>query len=117
MFRQFAADRRQVVSRLQDEVRRLGGTPEDDGSLKAAAHRGFLDLKNALTGGSDKQVIEEVERGEDYLKAKYDTALENADLSSDVRAVVTEAYSSVRAGHDTARQLKHSFESSGSLSS
>ncbi len=113
MFRQFAGDRRRVVATLQDEVRRLGGTPEDDGSLKAAAHRGFLDLKNALTGSSDKQVIDEVERGEDYIKEKFETALNNADLSADARSVVSEAYSSIRTGHDTVRDLKHSFEGTG----
>jgi uncharacterized protein (TIGR02284 family) len=35
MFRSFAGERRQVVGMLQEHVRKLGGTPNDDGSLKA----------------------------------------------------------------------------------
>jgi uncharacterized protein (TIGR02284 family) len=109
MFNEFAQERRQMVGRLQEHVRMLGGTPNDDGSLKADLHRRFEDLRNAI-GGGDKSVIEEVERGEDYIKAKYEAALSSDELSADSRAVVEEAFQSVRAGHDRASQLKHSLQ-------
>ena len=109
MFREFAEERRAVVARLQQEVRALGGEPNDDGSLKGDLHRRWLDLRDAL-GGGDKSVIEEVERGEDYLKSKYDSALEDGELSEQARSVIREAYQSVRAGHDRASQLKHSMQ-------
>lgn len=108
-FADMATKRRQVAGRLQDEVRRLGGNPEDDSSLAAAAHRTFMDLKHAITGRDDKAVIDEVERGEDYLKGKFDAALEDANLSPEVKAVILEAYASVREGHDTVSNWKHSF--------
>ena len=110
MFREFAQERRQVIARLQERVRTLGGTPNDDGSLKADLHRRWVDLRDAISGGGDKEIIEEVERGEDYLKAKYDTALSDTDLSPDTRASIEEAYRSVRAGHDRASALKHSMQ-------
>ena len=111
MFREFATERRAVVGRLQETVRSLGGTPNDDGSLKADLHRRWVDLRAAITGdGGDKAIIEEVERGEDYLKAKYDAALEDSALSPTVQAAIREAYQSVRAGHDRASALKHSME-------
>lgn len=107
LFAEFAAERGAVASRLQQEVRRLGGEPEDDSSLIAAAHRAFMDLKAAIAGRNDKAVIEEVERGEDYIKAKYEAALKDSDLSPSTLQVITEAYASVRAGHDRASALKH----------
>jgi len=110
MFREFARERREVVRQLQEHVRAHGGTPNDDGSLKAGVHRRWEDLKAALSGGSDKQVIEEVERGEDYLKAKYETALDDDSLSPECRALIGEAFQSVRRGHDRASELKHSME-------
>jgi uncharacterized protein (TIGR02284 family) len=70
-----------------------------------------LDLRDHLTKG-DQNVIEEVERGEDYLKAKYEDALEDEELSPEVRDAVVRAYGSVKAGHDRASQLKHSFKRS-----
>ena len=85
-----------------------GGTPNDDGSLKADLHRRFEDLRASFSEGTDKAVIEEVERGEDYLKSKYDAALADDRISADCRAIIQEAYQSVRAGHDRASALKHS---------
>ena len=110
MFREYSSERRQCVQQLQNEVRRLGGTPEDDGSVKAAAHRTWLNLKDAIAGDSDRQIIEEVENGEDYIKEKYETALKDDKLSPTARSVITEAFASVRKGHDRASQLKHSMQ-------
>jgi uncharacterized protein (TIGR02284 family) len=111
LFRDFATERREVVVRLQEAVRAQGGTPNDDGSLKGDLHRRWIDLKTAITGGGgDKAVIEEVERGEDYLKGKYDAALADIELSPAALEAIRGAYESVRAGHDTASALKHSME-------
>ena len=110
LFRDFAAERRQVVAQLQETVRSFGGTPNDDGSLKADLHRRWLDLRAAISGdGGDEAIIQEVERGEDYLKAKYEEALADTKLSAGM-AAVQQAYESVRAGHDTASALKHRLE-------
>ena len=110
MFREFSQERRQVVGRLQEKVRSLGGTPNDDGSLKADLHRRWVDLRDAISKGGDQEIIEEVERGEDYLKAKYDAALEDSELSAETLSVIREAYQSVRKGHDRASALKHGMQ-------
>lgn len=110
LFRDFGRERREVVQQLQAQVRKLGGTPEDDGSFKADAHRRWVDLKNAITGGGDKEVVEEVERGEDYINEKYEQAMKDDKLSPETRAVIGAAYDSVRRGHDRARELKHSMQ-------
>jgi uncharacterized protein (TIGR02284 family) len=109
VFNGFAQERRAVVARLQEEVRRLGGNPEDDSSFLAAAHRTFMNLKQSVTARDDKAIIEEVERGEDYLKEKYQAALRDADLAPSSRAVIEQAFVSVREGHDRASALKHSM--------
>lgn len=114
LFSDFARERRDVVVRLQSFVRRMGGTPNDDGSLKAELHRRWIDLRTAITGsGGDKAVIEEVERGEDYLKDKYQAALSDTGLSAEAMDAIRDAYQSVRAGHDTASALKHRMEGAG----
>jgi uncharacterized protein (TIGR02284 family) len=110
IFRQRANERQQVVESLRSEVRRLGGNPEDDGSFLGKAHQRFEDLKAAVTGRDEKAIINEVERGEDYLKDKFETALDGDTLSGDSRAVVERCYQSVRSGHDQMSQLKHGME-------
>ena len=110
IFRQRANERQQVVESLRSEVRRLGGNPEDEGSFLGKAHQRFEDLKAAVTGRDEKAIINEVERGEDYLKDKFETALDGDTLSGDSRAVVERCYQSVRSGHDQMSQLKHGME-------
>jgi uncharacterized protein (TIGR02284 family) len=110
MFRDRASERQRVVEDLRAEVRRLGGNPEDDGSFMGKTHQRFLDLKAAVTGRDEKSIINEVERGEDYLKEKFETALNDSRLSSESRAVVERAYQSVRSGHDQISALKHGLE-------
>jgi uncharacterized protein (TIGR02284 family) len=109
LFSQWASERRQVVNELQEQVRILGGKPQDDGSVLASAHRMFLNIRDSLSKG-DKGVVEEVERGEDYIKGKFEDALDDDDLSVSLRPVVNRAYESVIQGHDQARDLKRSYQ-------
>ena len=67
VFRSRADERQRVVEELRSEVRRLGGDPEDGGSFLGKTHQRFEDLKAAVTGRGEKAIINEVERGEDYL--------------------------------------------------
>lgn len=110
MFRERADERSQLVEELRDEVRKLGGNPEDDGSFMGKTHQRFMDLKSAIMGRDEKAVINEVERGEDYLKEKFETAIESGGLAGESRQCVERAYQSIRAGHDQISQLKHGME-------
>ena len=110
MFRERASERRQCVEDLRAEVSRLGGDPEDDGSFMGKTHQRFLDLKAAVTGRDDQAIINEVERGEDYLKEKFETALNSDHLTGESRAAVERVFQSVRSGHDQMSQLKHGME-------
>ena len=110
MFTQLADDRSRAAADLQSELTRLGGSSDSDGSTLGSLHQRWLDLKASLTGRDDKAVINEVERGEDYLKEKFETALGADSLDATVRPVIERAYASVREGHDRVRDLKHSLE-------
>ncbi len=105
LFERWATDRRAVVTQLQGEVRTLGGKPDDDGSVLAAGHRVFVKIRDSISKG-DVSVVDEVERGEDFIKAKYERALKDSELSVSARDAVVKAYASVKTGHDQARDLK-----------
>lgn len=107
LFGQFANDRTKAADQLRAQVSRLGGKPETDGSFLGKAHQRFLDLKSAITGKDDKAIVNEVERGEDYLKDKFKTALKDVDLSPETRSSIEQAFTSVREGHDRMSELKH----------
>ena len=110
IFRERANERQQVVEQLRSEVRRLGGEPKEDGSFMGKTHQRWEDLKAAVTGRDEKAIINEVERGEDYLKEKFETALSDGGLSGESRSVVERAYQSVRSGHDQISALKHGMD-------
>ncbi len=110
IFTQRASEREQVVQDLRGEVSRLGGNPEDDGSFLGKTHQLFEDLKAAVTGRDEQAIINEVERGEDYIKDKYEAALKSDAFSGETREAVEKAFQSVRAGHDQISQMKHNME-------
>ncbi len=110
IFRERASERQRVVEELRGEVRRLGGNPEESGTFLGKAHQRFEDLKAAVTGRDDKAIINEVERGEDYLKEKFEAALADDKLTAESREIVERAYQSVRKGHDQISALKHGLE-------
>lgn len=109
LFKQWAAERRRIVAELRVAVRDLGGEPEDDGTVLASVHRMFLDLRSHM-GHGDRAVIDEVERGEDHVKDKFEHALGEERLGPQARSAVQAAYTSIRVGHDEMRTLKQSHE-------
>lgn len=108
-FRQMSEERSQVAADLQAHVRSQGGDPETDSSTAGAAHRGWLDLKAAITGRDEKAVVNEVERGEDYIKTKFEAALKNDEISAGTRGALEKSFASIRKGHDRASEMKHAM--------
>lgn len=104
-FRDMARERQEVVAQLQAHSRAIGGSPTEQGSAAGTLHRRWEDLRAAL-GGGDTAVIQEVERGEDYLKEEFERAMNDSNVSEETRAVIIRCYESVRRGHDRAAMLK-----------
>jgi len=109
LFSDRASKRQQLATQLQQHVVTLGGEPETDQGIVGKMHNKFVELKNAVTGGSDKAVIDEVERGEDYIRDKFKDALEDNDLPASVRSTVVSAFESIAADHDEISRLKHTL--------
>jgi len=109
VFNQRSSERQRVAGDLQGAVRSLGGEPEDDGSILAKAHRAFLDVKHSLLR-DEQAVVNSVENGEDHIKAKFERALEDSDVSATTKETIRRAYDSVKSGHDQMRDLKHAME-------
>lgn len=110
MFAERSSKRMELTRRLQDEVRSFGGQPRDHQSMVGKMHNAFVGMKDAVSGGhSDKGVIDEVERGEDVIKKKYEMASVDEDLPAEARAVLQQAYQSVKADHDEISRIKHSM--------
>ena len=93
---------------LQEQVVRLGGKPDEGGSLAGAVHRGWVNLKATVSGRTDLAILEECERAEDVAKARYRKALEET-LPEDIRVVVQRQYDGVLRNHDQIRDLRDRY--------
>ncbi len=109
-FCEMADERSDVASQLQAHVTVLGGDPEDDSTLAGAAHRGFMNLKEMLSSRDEKAIVDEVERGEDYIKAKFETALQDDEISPETRAKIQQAFGSVTKGHSKVSAMKKQLQ-------
>lgn len=107
LFYEFSQQRSQFVGELQSLVRELGGDPEDSGSVSAALHRGWINIKSAVTGKDEGAVLSECERGEDVAKNAYKDALETA-LPANVMETVQTQYVAVQSAHDRIKALRDS---------
>ncbi|MEO8812095.1 MAG: PA2169 family four-helix-bundle protein [Caulobacteraceae bacterium] len=101
--------RSELARKLQAEVRHLGGTPDEDGTVLAKAHRTFLALKDTVTGRDDKAVITEVERGESFIKGKFDAAVKEGGLSPQTKHVIEAGRIEIRAQHEQVTALKNAI--------
>ena len=108
IFEEVIQDRRGLKGDIESQIRHIGGTPDDEGSMLASAHRVLMKLRDAVSKG-DIAVVDEAERGEDHIKAKFEKAKEDGELSPTVQQFVATAAARVKAGHDKIRDLKHSL--------
>ncbi|MCU0948493.1 MAG: PA2169 family four-helix-bundle protein [Porphyrobacter sp.] len=109
LFTARSVEREAAIRTLRSEVIRLGGTPDDNGTVMGGAHRMFMNLKSVVTGRDETAIIAEVEQGEDHIKAKFEDAIADTELSPQVMHTIRECYVSVKQGHDEMRDLKHSM--------
>ena len=104
-FLEYSRERGQMASELQAEVRRFGGDPDKSGSVSGSVHRGWLDLKAALTGHDDHAVVAEAERGEDVAKGVYENALKEG-LPTSAQTLVQQQAVKIRRAHDDVRAIR-----------
>ena len=91
------------------EIVELGHEYNDDvdesGSATAALHRGWIALKDALTGDDAGSVLAAAVTGEDHAVSEYEKALQQ-DLSDGFREVVTRQHAAVVAARDEVKALE-----------
>ena len=105
LFYEFSQQRAQFAGELQSLVQSLGGDPENTGSVAAALHRGWINIKSAVTGKDEGAILNECERGEDSAKNAYKNALEEG-LPANILETVQQQYAAVQSAHDRVKALR-----------
>jgi uncharacterized protein (TIGR02284 family) len=106
LFRDYSHQRLRFASALQSEARRHGETePETSSSATGALHRGWINLKSAITGGDEHAILAECERGEDSAVEEYKKALDDG-LTPSAQELVSRQFAEIKAAHDRIRSLR-----------
>lgn len=82
-----------------------GDDVDESGTATAALHRGWIALKDAVTGDDAGSVLGAAVTGEDHAVTEYEKALE-ADLSAGFRDVVSRQHAAVVAARDEVKALQ-----------
>lgn len=107
---EFALQRGRFAAELRDYSKdHLPEQVEEDGSVAAALHRGWIALADALTGDDPHAVLAAAETGEDHAVSEFEDALEDTNVAGDLRDIVSRQASEVRATHNEVRSLRDSF--------
>lgn len=106
----FSSQRRNFATELQNLVAWSGEQPKDSGSVSAAVHRGWINIKQAVTGKDAHSILAECERGEDSAVAEYKKAIQ-AGLPAEYEKVIQTQFQQVQATHDRVKALRDSTKS------
>ena len=108
LFFEFSQQRAHFAGELQTMVQQLGGDPENSGSMAGALHRGWINIKSAVTGRDEEAILNECERGEDSAKDNYKDALKS-NLPANILDSVQNQYVSVKMAHDRVKALRNAY--------
>ena len=111
LFSDYSRQRSRFAAALQGEARHHGETePETSSSATGALHRGWINLKSAITGGDEHAILAECERGEDSAVEEYKKALDDG-LSPSAQELVVSQFAEIQAAHDRIKTLRDATKS------
>ena len=109
VFSEYSLQRSKFAGDLQALAHSLGDKdPVNSGTVGSALHRGWIDLKSALSKQDEHAVLAECERGEDAAVAAYRKAIDAGDLPSNVLETVQAQLVAIKEAHDHVRDLRDS---------
>lgn len=91
---------------LVTEVQAMGEDAEEGTTNSGKIYRAWMDVKAVFTGHDRKTVLNNCEFGEDAAQKAYKMALEEEDLSADLRSMLTEQKAKLRTSHDEIKALR-----------
>jgi len=103
------AKREQILATLNAELQRRGESLVTKGTLSGDLHRLWMGITDLFENG-DEAAAERVEEGEDYLKAKFEAALDGDNLDPQERAVLQSCYTEICEGERFADMLEQQYD-------
>lgn len=100
-FKRRATERSQFAKELRTEILQYGELPEESGSLKGAAHRGWMNLKSTFTSNDEEAILEEAIRGEKTSLNEYKDVLKDRTLPPSIDAILVKHKNAIQSAINT----------------
>ena len=91
------------------DVARQGDELVTKGTVTGDLHRMWTDITDLFENG-DEAAAERVEEGEDYIKGKFEKALEGDDLEADERALVQQCLAEISEGERFGDMIEKQYD-------
>jgi uncharacterized protein (TIGR02284 family) len=105
ILQRFSEQRAGFWREIVDMGHDYGDDVDESGTVAAAVHRGWIALKDAVTGDDAGAVLKAASTGEDHAVSEYEDALK-MDLSAGFREVVVRQQAAVVAARDEVEALQ-----------
>ena len=110
---QFSQQRAAFLNELETCARQIGVTTQNEGTLEGAAmeaagavHRGWINLKSALSGNSSNAILNECENGDAAALKVYEQALTVNTLPTEIRSVIQKQHGEILEAKNKVTALK-----------
>lgn len=104
LFKDMAAQSQQFKNELQHYL----DEPDQGTTARGKIYRAWMGVKATFSTNDRKAALESCEFGEDAALRAYSTALEDHELSGDVRSVLEKQMRTLTDSHDKIRSLRDS---------
>jgi uncharacterized protein (TIGR02284 family) len=104
-FREFSAERQTMAVELESLAAAYGDDVDARSTVPGVLHRGWMALKDALTGDDIAAVIRSAEQGEDHALEEYRDALAD-DISPEFKTILERQKAAVESAHEYVRSLE-----------
>ena len=112
-FSRLSQQRATFVNELESTARQYGLTAQDDNTLEGVAmdaagavHRGWINLKSAITGNSSEAILNECENGDAAALKTYEQALSVQALPTDLISVIEKQHQEILEAKNHITSLK-----------
>ena len=106
LFSQLSQQSRQFASELRNLVSDNDNNVTDETTTAGKIYRTWMDVKATFGGDDRKGILASCEFGEDAAQKAYKEALEEDDLTPDVRVTVERQKATLRQAHDKIKMMR-----------
>jgi len=109
LFNALGQQRARFAAELNSEVLRRGGDPATSGHVSGSFHRGWMNLKAAVSSNSETSIIEECKSGDESAMRNYENALKK-NVPSDLLDIIETQYAEIKTAYSRLQGLERAFK-------